>query len=111
MRLVTWVVVGFLCATAVSGCSDKGSSGRPNAGLLQGRLDAALALTDETKRDDALASVAAEAAEGTANLDPDFARECAKEAVEKIKNPVKKDDSAATCARALARRGHYPEAT
>lgn len=111
MRVGILVVAVLLCMFSGLGCSDKSNPARPAAGQLQGKLDAALALTDEAKRDESLASVAAEAAEGTRDLDPDFARECVKEAVEKIKNPTKKDDTAASCARSLSNRGHYAEAT
>ena len=111
MRLIATALVGLLALGVGLGCSSKDSPRRPAAGQLQGKLDAALALKDEVKRDDALASVAAEASEGTSDTDPDFARECAREAVKEIKDPVKKDDTASTCARALARRGHYADAT
>ena len=74
------------------------------ASPLKGKLDAAMAIRDGIKRDDALLKVAVDAASlGEV--------EVAKKAVQEIRDGIKHDDAAARCAVPLAEQGKTKEAT
>ena len=83
------------------GCSSSTSNQTPEA--LNGRLEAALALTDTGKRDGALVKVAEDAASaGQA--------EVVKKALSRVTDIGKRDDAAENCALKLAKAGKGAEA-
>jgi len=93
---------GFVIALCLAlGCSSSTSNQSPAA--LNGRLEAALGLTDSDKRDVALVKVAEDAA--TAGE-----AEVVKKALSRVTDSSKKDEAAEYCALKLAKAGKGPEA-
>jgi hypothetical protein len=92
-----WAVL--LCGL---GCTNE--SAQLAASPLKGKLDAAMAIRDGIKRDDALMKVAVDAASmGEV--------EVARKAVQEIHDGIKHDEAAARCAVPLAEQGKTKEAT
>jgi hypothetical protein len=100
MRMIPAVVM-LAWAGLMAGCD----SSKPVAsGPIGGRLDAALAITDLSKRNSALAKVAEDAgAAGDADT--------AKKSIEKITDLNVRNDAAAAAAFKLAEVGKHAEAT
>jgi hypothetical protein len=102
-----WAVLGLGCQqgehptrTPGSHATFSGTKADPGKAALSGRLEAALAISDPSKRDSALDRVAQEAAEGGD-------AEVTKKALAQINNPLVRDATAAACAAKLAAAGHF----
>jgi hypothetical protein len=101
--LCSWRPCVLLALGLTLGCGSSNIANQtPEA--LNGRLDAASALVDLGKRDDALVKVAEDAA--SAGL-----AEIVKKALSKVTDIGEKDAAAANCALKLAKAGKGPEAT
>jgi hypothetical protein len=98
MRSIVLVILAVGVSALGTGCS--GDKAVPN---YQAKLDAALAISDPTARDTALATVAEDAA---AAAEPDIV----KKAVSKISDPTKRDKTAESAASKLASKGMSAEA-
>jgi hypothetical protein len=93
----------FLGLVLAIGCG-KDAKQKQTPEQLKGRLDAAIGITDPSKRNDALQSVAEDAAEAGVG-------EVAQAAAERITDPSRKNNVAAACALKLAERGDTKGAT
>jgi hypothetical protein len=98
MRSIILVILAAGVSALGMGCS--GDKAAPN---YQAKLDAALAISDPTARDTALATVAGDAA---AAAEPDIV----KQATSKIRDPDIRDKTAEGAALKLASKGKSAEA-
>jgi hypothetical protein len=94
------VILGLVLAL---GCG-KDAKSNQTTDQLNGRLDAAIGITDQSKRNDALQSVAEDAAEAGVG-------DVAQTAAERISDQVRRNDVAVICALKLAERGDTKAAT
>ena len=93
----SWIRLAAAAAIVTAGCA-QGPKGPVGPDQLVGRLNAALSVTSSSQRDDALKSVAEDAADaGAADI--------VKRAVGGITSSNNRDDAAYTCAIKLADRG------
>lgn len=103
-RPVKTLFITALCLSIATGCSQQSKEKQLAETPLKGRLEAALAITDPSSKNDALKSVALDAATAK-NTEVVIA------ALQKISDPSLKNATAATCALKLAEQGETKEAT
>ena len=101
MKIVTSICLLFILVT---GCQDPASTMTAPPTEISGRLDAALAMKEDTARHNTLVKLAQDAAEAG---DGDVVLK----AIEAVDAGTARDNTCAICSEALARKGKTSEAT